>query len=210
MSQVRAALLASILVATDAEADCRREATAQRAHLEEERRAASIWNGAWAIGFGVAAVGQLALVATETAPIGAFDRDFEEQMYVGAGKATLGVLSRVILPLRISIPAATEDPCVDAAALRRAVATAGKRERRTVWLTLIGGTVVNLAGGAILMMRRNVSTAALSFGTGVPFGPLAAWTQPRGSWKRMRDPAWSFGVDVAGEATMLWIARDLD
>jgi hypothetical protein len=192
-------------------ASCVEEATMLREHLQAESKRVWRWNTLWAVGFGGAAVGQAVLIATETNPTGTFDRDFEEQMYVGTAKATLAVAARLVLPLRLAIPAKVGDPCTDAAALRAAVIKAGTREKRTVLLTLIGGTVINLAGAIVLMQRRNLKTGALSFATGVPFGPLSAITQPRKSW-RMRDEReaeWTIGIGgVAGEPASLWLAGE--
>lgn len=190
--------LALVLVATPraARASCATDAVALRAALVDEASAARQWNALWALGFAGAAAGQLALVATETNPIGDFDRDFEEQMYVGAAKATLGMAARFVLPLRVTVPAAATEPCEDVARLRAAIAANGRRERRTVWLTLIGGTLVNLAGSALLWHRRDLSTAAQSFATGVVVGPISAWTQPRASWRRWRAERATWAVRV--------------
>jgi len=193
-----------------ATASCVEEADSLRAHLTAESRRARIWNAAWAIGFGVAAAGQLTLALTETKPLGTFDTDFEEQMYVGTTKASLGLAVRLVLPLRVRVPATTSDPCTDVAALRGALAEAGRRERRAFWFTLIGGTAVNLAGTLLLWQRRNFETGALSFATGVPIGPLSAFTQPRKSWKLWaRRAMWTAGIGgVAGEPRSLWIAGE--
>ncbi|HEU0030602.1 MAG TPA: hypothetical protein VFQ53_08215 [Kofleriaceae bacterium] len=196
-------------MATDATAaTCDDEAAALRDHLTSEGRRARIWNTAWAIGFGAAAVGQLALAWTETQPFGTFDDDDKEQMYVGASKATLGMAARVILPLRVRVPDATPDACADVVALRAAVEEAGRRERRSVILTLVGGTTVNVAGGLLLWHRRNFETGAISFAIGVPFGPLSAFTQPRRSWRmwkeheRAQTASWTVSVGVRS----IWVA----
>jgi hypothetical protein len=194
-----------------AAASCADEATELREHLTTESRKARLWNTLWAIGFGVAAAGQATFVLTETKPIGTYDTDFEEQMYVGTVKASLGLAVRLVLPLHLEVPAAAGDPCVDVVALRAAVSDAGRRERRTAWLTLIGGTAVNVAGAILLWQRRNLETAALSFATGVPVGPLSAFTQPRNSWKLWgeRRATWTVGVGgIGGDPRSLWIAGE--
>lgn len=200
-------LLVAVLVLAvpgSARAECTQEAQELRTHLTRESRNARLWNTSWAIGFGAAAVAQVGLVGAEWNPIGTYDRDFEEQMYVGATKASLGALVRIVMPLRVRVPEPAADPCADVANLRAAVADAGRRERRSVWLTIIGGTLVNLAGSALLWERRNFSTAAQSFATGAVVGPISAWTQPRRSWKlwRARRVEWHAGVGVGS----LWVA----
>lgn len=194
---------------THAQASCADEVNSLRVHLEAEQRHARIWNTAWAIGFGAAAAGQLALVGLETKPLGTYDDDFKEQMYVGATKASLGLAVRVVLPLRVHVPEAGSDPCADVVALRAAVEEAGRRERRSVWLTIIGGTTVNLAGALLLWHRRNLETGALSFATGVPVGPISAFTQPRKSWKlwKQQRASWAIGVGgVGGDPRSIWVA----
>jgi len=213
---VRALLVVGITVLSRAAAaedaaltDCAGEARMLREHLTTEARSAKIWNAAWAVGFGVAALGQLSLALTATNPTGEFDRDFEEQMYVGASKATLGLGARVVLPLHLSVPAQQSDACADVVGLRAAIAKAGRRERRSVLLTIFGGTAINLAGAILLWQRRDFTTGALSFATGVPIGPISAYTQPRRSWKKWREQeaSWSVGVGgVAGSPASLWFA----
>lgn len=179
-------LVALALSTSAARADCVDEARELRVYLTKEASSARLWNTLWAIGFGTAAAGQVALALGEVKPIGEFDRAFEEQMYVGAGKATLGLAVRVVLPLRIAVPAAQADACADVVKLRAAIDKAGRKERRSVWLTLIGGTLVNLAGSAFLWSRHDFSTALQSFISGAIVGPISALTQPRCSWRLRR------------------------
>jgi hypothetical protein len=189
-------------------ADCATEATMLRTHLTAEARSARIWNTAWAIGFGAAAAGQLALALTSTKPLGEFDTDYKETMYVGAAKATIGMGARIVIPLRIAVPSAQSDACADVVALRASVAKGGRREKRTVFLTIIGGTLVNLAGSLLLWQRRDFETGALSFAMGVPISPISAYTQPRRSWRLWRESetTWTAGVGgVAGSPRSLWL-----
>jgi hypothetical protein len=202
---VRWLIVVVITVATQAaRAECVEEARELRAHLTRESRNAGTWNTAWAIGFGAAAAGQLGLVAAELNPIGTYDDAFEEQMYVGAAKASLGLAVRVVLPLKIHVPPAHADACVDAKQLRAAITKAGTKEKRSVILTLLGGTAVNLAGSALLWHRHDLKTAASSFATGAVVGPISAWTQPRRSWKlsKQRRVDWQAGIGLGS----LWVA----
>ena len=202
---MRWSIVVVITLATQtARAECVEEARELRAHLTRESGNARTWNTAWAIGFGAAAAGQLGLAAAEVNPIGEFDRAFEEQMYVGAAKASLGLAVRIVLPLKIHVPPADADACIDVKQLRAAIEHAGKKERRSVILTLLGGTAVNLAGSALLWYRHDLTTAASSFATGAIVGPISAWTQPRRSWKlaKQRRVEWQAGIGVGS----LWVA----
>lgn len=187
-------------------AACDEEAVELRAHLVAEARWARRWNTAWAISFGGVAAAQLALGLSRTNPFGPFDRDYEETVYVGAAKAGVGMLVRLVMPLRVRVPARIGEPCADVAALRAALADVGRRERRSFWLTHLGGTALNLAGAAVLAYRRSLSVGAVSFAISYPIGPLHAYTAPRRSWHRWRAhrASWSVGAS-AGAATTVWL-----
>jgi hypothetical protein len=202
------ALLAVAPRAAQAEAAaCADEAASLRAHLTAEAHRARRWNTAWAIGFGGAAAAQLALAVSRTNPLGTFDRDYEETLYTGAAKASIGMLVRLVMPLRIRLPAPADSPCADVLALRTALADAGRRERRSFWLTHIGGTALNLAGAALLTYRRSLAIGAVSFAISYPVGPLHAYTQPRRSWHRWRADraSWTIGAS-SGSSTTLFIS----
>ncbi len=186
--------------AATAHADCAADAARLRRHLTDEARRADTWNTAWALGFGVAAVGQLGAIDVEVNPIGTYDAAFESSMYIGAIKAGLGTASRVVLPLRVSVPDPAADPCDDARALRRAVAKAAKIEQRSFWLTILGGTAINLAGAIYLTAKHDLGTGALSFASSLPIAPITALTQPRNSLKLYRRSRveWSVGVGAVG------------
>ena len=202
--------LAIAMTASTARAEtCDREASTLRAHLVEEAQRAKRWNTIWAILFGAAAVGQAAFAVAEVNPTGGdFDDDAKETLWVGTGKATLALGSKVVLPLRIPVPSTTTDACTDVKVLREALAEAGRRERRSFWLTHIGGTVVNLAGFTILTVRRSFKTGAISFAISYPVGPASAYTQPRRSWTQWRErrDSWVVGASADGDGGgRLWI-----
>lgn len=180
--------------------DCEGEARELRAHLTAESRRADTWNTAWAFLFGAATLGQALAAEAEFKPFGTFDEAFEEQMYVGTIKAALGLGSKVVLPLRIPVPPKADDACTDVRVLRRAIAHAAKKERRSIWLTIIGGTAVNLAGTIWLWARHDFATGITSFASGVPVGPISAWTQPRGSMKYVKEQRvqWFAGLGWIG------------
>ncbi|MCW5809030.1 MAG: hypothetical protein KIT31_42145 [Deltaproteobacteria bacterium] len=191
--------------------DCDGEADALHGLLAGEARRASRWNVAWGVFYGAAVAGQLALALTETKPFATFDRDYEEMMYVGAAKATVGVISKLVVPLRVSVPARTADACVDLIALRRAVERNARRERQSFYLNHFGGLAVNLAGVAVLAARRGVGIAAQSFAIGFPVGIAATYSQPRRAWKawRANRASWRTGVTAGDGATVLWLAGEL-
>ncbi|MBA3498767.1 MAG: hypothetical protein M4D80_11550 [Myxococcota bacterium] len=187
---------------------CEQEAAELHEHLERESVRASRWTTIWAILFGAAVVGQVTLLVAEVNPTGGeFDQDTKETLIVGASKATLAVGSKVILPLRIPVPSRTADACADVKALRLALTDAAKREKRSFWLTHLGGTAINIAGATILTIRRSLKVGAISFAVSYPIGPASAYTQPRRSWKlyREKQPQWVVGATATDDGGQLWI-----
>ena len=163
--------------------DCEGEARELRAFLTAEARRADTWNTLWALGFGAATAGQIAVVQAETNPFGEFDAAYREQLIVGSVKASLGLGSKLVFALKLDVPAKAADACEDVRVLHEAIAHAAQKERKSILLTIIGGTIVNLSGAIWLWARHDLKTAATSFATGVPIGPISALTQPRGAMK---------------------------
>jgi hypothetical protein len=196
-----------------AAATCEEEAAALRALVSGEARRSRWWNTAWMIGFATASAAQLALALTESNPLGAFDRDYEETLYVGAAKAGLGTLVRIVLPLRATVPPPSGDACADVPALRAALADTGRRQRRAFWFSHLGGTALNLATSALLTYRRSLAVGAISFGIGYSVGLAHVYTQPRRGWRawRERRAAWTVGVsgDGRGAGALLWLGGEL-
>jgi hypothetical protein len=194
--------------AARAETPCDQEAAELQRHLEHEAKRAWRWNTAWAVLFGAAVVGQVGFAIAEKDPLGGdYAQDTKETLIVGASKATLAVASKVVLPLRIPVPARTADACADVLTLRAALATAAKREKRSFWLTHLGGTAINIAGATILTVRRSFKVGAISFAISYPIGPASAYTQPRRSWKlyRAKQPTWVVGATGTADGGQLWI-----
>lgn len=163
------------------------EAAGLRVHLLDEAARAHRWNVGWGLGFGAVSAVQLGLAVGEWNPLGAFNRDDRDALYVGAGKAAIGALGRLVTPLRIRVPAPTADPCADVSALRAVLARSGKLERTLFWTSHLGSLVVNLGGTVILGEQTGHWTlAALTFVYSYPVGLLAAYTMPRGSWHAWR------------------------
>ncbi|CAN5917325.1 hypothetical protein BH11MYX3_BH11MYX3_06340 [soil metagenome] len=204
---MRALVIALVVLAAapPASADCAQDADQLRAHLEDAAPRVRRWNYGWAMAYGAAAVGQLALALTATKPFSTFDQDYKETMYVGAAKATIGMASRLVIPLKVRIPPRDADRCIELAALRASLKRIGNDEKKTFWLTHLGGLALNIGGSLLLWHRRSFEVGAISFLMSFPVGPLSAYTQPRASWHKYRSesPTWSVGVGVGEDQATL-------
>lgn len=205
--------LAAVLGASPAHAapDCTADADRLRLHLEQAERNTYLWNTTWAVLFGTAAVGQIVLAVTELKPFGTFDQATRDTYYVGAGKATLALATRVFTPLRVSVPARSDDRCAELVALRSTLATLAKKERQGFWLGHIGGLTLNLAATGFLWHRHSFSDGALSFAMSFPVGLASTYTMPRASWKlwRAEKASWSVAVAIHRARTMFSIAGEI-
>lgn len=191
-------------------ADCTVEADRLRTHLEQAQISTSRWQLAWTIVFTTAAAGQFALALAEWNPFGEFDDKYRDTLLVGGSKATIGIGSRLIFPLRAHVPAPNADKCVELAELRKSITRLGKKERQSFWLTHLGGTALNLAGVGVLWYLHSFKTGALSFAISYPVGITSAYTLPRGSWKLWREEksSWTVGVQPSREGTMLVVGGE--
>ena len=200
-----AAILASVAPRDAHAADCATDADRLRGHLEQADISTSRWQLAWTIVFTTAAAGQFALALAEWNPFGEFDDKYRDTLLVGGTKATIGIGSRLIFPLRAHVPAPNADRCVELAELRKEVTRLGKKERQSFWLTHIGGTALNLAGAGLLWYRHEFKTGAVSFLISWPVGITSAYTLPRKSWKLWREEqsTWTVGIAPSSEQTLL-------
>src|SRR5262245_60202951 len=87
------------------------EAEQLRAHLERQSDRARNWNIIWGAVFGTAAIGTFTVAVTDAIP------DLTPGLYASSGKATIGALGRLILPLRIPVPPVDADTCTEIANL---------------------------------------------------------------------------------------------
>ncbi|HEY0253512.1 MAG TPA: hypothetical protein VGC41_18390, partial [Kofleriaceae bacterium] len=87
------------------------------------------WKYGWAITYGALTVGQVALAATHTNPLGPYDDHFRDTLYVGAIESGLGTLGMVLAP------ELTCDPVAD-----------GAKERSLFFAGHIGNFLVNAVG----------------------------------------------------------------
>ncbi|MGE3765879.1 MAG: hypothetical protein AB7L94_26700 [Kofleriaceae bacterium] len=208
-----AIVLASVLSLAAREAraaDCAADADRLRAHLEVAEVNTSRWQLAWTIVFTSAAAGQFALALAEWNPFGEFDDKYRDTLLVGGTKATIGIGSRLIFPLRAHVPAPNADRCVELAELRKSITKLGKKERQSFWLTHLGGTALNLAGVAVLWYLHDFKTGALSFAISYPVGITSAYTLPRASWHLWREEksSWTVGVLPSDERTMFVVGGE--
>lgn len=202
------AAVVGVLASRPAHADCAAEADRLRAHLTSVEPAVFRWNTTWAVVLGVGAVAQFTVAATKTNPFGTFDANFEEAMYVGGTKAAIGMLARIVTPLRVRLPAPDPDRCAELTALRASVKKLARQERQNFWLTHLGGTAMNLAGGLLLWHRRSFRVGAISVLTSVPVGWAIAYTLPRKTWHLYREesPSWALTASAGDDHATVGIA----
>lgn len=194
-----AALIAVALTAGAARADqprgptCAWQAPASLDRvLAAEARAASRWRWTWAAVFGAATAGQLAVAAIDPFP----DDDRHDariaSLYLGAGKATIGLGVRLFFPPRVSRPVLTGDECADWRAARAAIARTAVRERRSMALNVFGGLALNVSTAVYVgAVEDSWTDAGISFGMGTVVAVISALTQPRRVWRQG-------GVDADG------------
>jgi hypothetical protein len=157
---------------------------ADRAALDREADAARSWNTAWTITYAAMTGVQVGAALLEFSPGKDFDDAARANLYIGAGKAAIGTLSRIVIPLRLPRVAATGDACADARAVRRAHTIAARKERNTFWLQLGGGAALHLVGGGYLVMREDAWREALmSLALGAVVSTITLYTEPKSSWR---------------------------
>jgi len=170
------------------EADAAARTTKIRALLDGEAKRARRWNLAWGIGFGTVAAGQFGLTLADYTPLGDYDDDKEVGLYFAAGKAALGSLAHVVLPLKIVRPGPlTGDACADLDAAERALRASGRNEQRSFYLNHLGAFAMN--AGSLLLLGMVFDTwreGWLGLAIGYPVGLLHAYTQPRRAWRWAR------------------------
>jgi hypothetical protein len=192
-----ATLVLATVVATDAgaqtcPADAGERAQALRKRLDVERQKAARWRLGWSIGFGVASIGQGALVIAEVSPLGDYDEAAEASLMAGTMKSIVGLGARVITPVKIPEPRVTGDACTDLAAAELALAQAARSEKQSFFLNHIGGLALQI--GATLYIGFAAEDAwddaAISFAIGYAVGVSSTYTQPRAAWhEHRRQPA---------------------
>jgi hypothetical protein len=186
------ALVCSLAAAAAAQpacpADAADRAAALRKRLDRERQSAARWRLGWGIGFGIASIGQGALVLAEVSPLGDYDEAAEAALMAGAAKAIIGLGARVITPVKVPEPRVTGDACTDLANAENALARAAKSEKQSFFLNHIGGLALHI--GATLYIGMSADNAwddaAISFVLGYSVGVASTYTQPRAAWHEYR------------------------
>jgi len=140
------------------------------------------WDEAWGITFAIAAVGSAGYAAF--APRDWIGSDRRAALYVTAGKATVGVIAKLVHPLRISVKGLCRDPHPATVRARHALLVeAAQRERHSLILNIFGGLAINTVGLLYLGYGRGAwDSAWVSFGIGSAVGVASALTAPVQSW----------------------------
>lgn len=179
---------AGVSSASECPADAAERAAQIRSRLEVERGKAAKWRWGWAAGFGVLSGAQLTLAMTETAPFGEFDGPLEASLYVGGVKSGIGMLARIVKPIKVPRPSESGDACADLASAERALAITARSEKISFWLNHVGGLALQIGGTLYIGMSEDDAwtDAAISFGLGLTVGTISTYTQPRTIWKQER------------------------
>jgi hypothetical protein len=113
-------------------------------------------------------------------------------LYLGAGKATIGLGVRLFFPPRVARPVLTGDACADQRAVRAAIARTAVRQRRSMALNVFGGLALNVSTAIYVgAVEDSWTDAGISFGMGTAVAVISALTQPRRVWRQG-------GVDADG------------
>jgi hypothetical protein len=187
-----AALVCALATHATAESACPADAAdraaALRKRLDLERQTAARWRLGWGIGFGIASIGQGALVLAEVSPLGDYNEAAEASLMAGTVKAIIGLGARVITPVNVPEPRVTGDACTDLASAEHALERAARSERQSFWLNHLGGIALHI--GATLYIGLSADDAwddaAISFVIGYSVGVASTYTQPRGAWHEYR------------------------
>lgn len=181
-------MASSTMDAVACPADAGARAAALRKRLDRERESAARWRLGWGIGFGIASIGQGALVIAEVSPLGDYDEAAEASLLAGTGKAIIGLGARVITPIKVPHPKVTGDACTDLANAEAALALAAKSEKQSFWLNHIGGLALQLGATLYIGLAADDAwdEAAISFAVGYAVGVTSTYTQPRSAWREHR------------------------
>ena len=143
---------------------------------------AAKWDLAWTATFALAAVGSAGTAVF--APRDWIGDDTRAGLYVTAAKATVGVLAKLLDPLRIDVEGLCGERHPASAKARHVLLVeAAQRERHMLILNVFGGLAINTIGLLYLGYGRGAwESAWLSFGVGTAVGVASALTAPVQSW----------------------------
>jgi len=156
--------------------------------LQREQSRSRTWNVAWTL---------LATAGTGASYLGAqlgddlFDdpekaENFEAAQYVSVVKASIGVVTFALLPLKIPQinygQVSGLATCKQVAVAENLLRTAAKKQRLKRLLDHLSVVVINAASFLYLYLERDdLSGAILNTISGAAFGELKAWTSPMGA-----------------------------
>ncbi|HEY2730098.1 MAG TPA: hypothetical protein VGK52_09150 [Polyangia bacterium] len=152
---------------------------------------ARTWNRAWAAIYGVTAVASAGFATF--APPEHLEEHRRAALYVTAAKASVGLLDKLVDPLRVDAAGpcdhdASASGWVLEASRRGMLSEAARRERRALLTSVVGGLAVNSIGLLYLGLGRHAwSTAWVSFGVGFAASVASALTAPVKSWLLERE-----------------------
>jgi hypothetical protein len=142
--------------------------------LRREERRIGTWSWLWGAGLAMASAAQFA------SPL-LFEETGQRVTYlIGGGKSVLGVLSFVVMPVRIELP---EESSNDLAAAEAALIRSASNERRGKgWFKHTAAVVLNVAHTLIVgLLYDEWLIGAISGVAGLAVGELIIYTQPTGA-----------------------------
>jgi len=142
--------------------------------LRREERRIDTWSWLWGSGLAMASAAQFA------SPI-LFEETGKRVTYlIGGGKSTLGVLSFVVMPVKIELP---EEGSDDLAAAEAALFRSASNQRRGKgWFKHTAAVVLNVAHTLIVgLLYDEWLIGAISGVAGLAVGELIIYTQPTGA-----------------------------
>lgn len=189
---MRVAVVLALLAAPAAADPACDEITASLAADADQAR---VWNIAWAITFGVAALG--GAVAAAALPEHTISDNTRTGMWISAGKAAIGATARIVLPLRV-------ERVTDCADAERALKVSARRQRNGFILNTFGGLALNTAGLLYLGLEKDAwRTGVLSFVAGTVVGLFSSYTGPRRAWRGKRTGVVISVVPTVGGAAIV-------
>jgi hypothetical protein len=143
---------------------------------------AEMWNEAWTVTFGAAAIATAGFATF--APSSWLTDDARAGLYVTAAKATVGVAAKLVQPLEIDVEGICRDRRPESRKTRHDLLDEiARREKRALVPGLVGGLLLNSLGLLYMGYGRDAWEAGwISFGIGSGVAVAAVLTAPTQSW----------------------------